>query len=117
THMRRAPKCFANADGSCTRPPLWQESGIQRALTTSVVEGSLYAVMLGAAESYFGALAVELGHGPSALALLATVPLFVAALSQLATGGLARRLGRKRVAIEGATGQALALGAIALVGF
>ena len=94
---------------------LSQELRIRRALTISVVEGSLHALMLGAAESYFGALAVELGHDPRALALLATVPLLMAAVSQLASSGLARRFGRKTIAVGGAVAQALSLAAIALV--
>ena len=47
-------------------------SVVDRALRISIVDGILFALMLGASESYFGACAVSLGHGDTALALLAT---------------------------------------------
>lgn len=76
--------------------------------------------MLGVAESYLGALAVELGHRDFALALLMTVPLVVGALTQLAAGPLTRWIGgRRRMIVVGATLQALSqvgLVAIALSG-
>ena len=53
------------------------------ALKVSMLEGCLHAVMVGVTESYLGAFAVELGHGPRALALLATLPLLAGAGSQL----------------------------------
>src|SRR5690606_13919228 len=71
--------------------------------------------MLGAAESYLGALAVELGHGPLNQAWLATVPLALASLSQLASGPLARLVGRKRVTVAAAFGQGLAMAGLALI--
>lgn len=86
-----------------------------RSLKLSILEGSLHAVMLGGAESYLGALAVELGHGPINQAALATIPLALAAFVQLGSGVLARRWGRKRVTIVGAAAQAVAMGALALI--
>jgi MFS family permease len=72
----------------------------------SVVEGSLHAIMVGVAESYLGAFAVELGHGAHAQGLLATVPLVLGALSQLFSPLLCSWLGsRKRAAVAGALGQ------------
>ncbi|MGE0785508.1 MAG: MFS transporter [Sandaracinaceae bacterium] len=72
---------------------------IHRSLTLSIAEGLLHAVMLGAAESYFGALAVELGHRDVSLSVLATVPLFAGALSQLLAPRLVRALGTERRAV------------------
>ncbi|MFH1809415.1 MAG: MFS transporter [Pseudomonadota bacterium] len=80
----------------------------RRALTLSVVDGMCYSVMVGVSESYLGALAVELGHRDTALALLVTVPILTGALAQLGTGVLVDWLGsRRRVAVVGALGQAL----------
>ena len=64
--------------------------------------------MLGASESYFGACAVSLGHGDTALALLATLPLFTGAIGQAFTGQFVLWLGsRKRLVALGALVQAL----------
>lgn len=68
----------------------------------------LHAVMVGVSESYLGALAVELGHGDAAIALLVTVPLLCGALAQLLSEAIARRVGRRRLVALGAAGQALA---------
>ncbi|MBO6940202.1 MAG: MFS transporter [Deltaproteobacteria bacterium] len=93
----------------------------RRALRWSIVDGVFHALMLGACESYLGALAVELGFRDVALSLLATVPILVGSLAQLGTPRLVRWLGgEKRVVVLGASLQALAhLGflAIALTGF
>jgi len=75
-----------------------------------VVDGVFHAVMLGLSESYLGALAVELGHGDTALALLVTVPLVAGASAQLLAGFVVPLLGsRKRTVVAGATLQALSL--------
>ncbi len=79
----------------------------RRTLRLSVIDGVLFALMVGCSESYLGALAVQLGHGDGALALLVTVPLLVGALSQLGAGWVATRLGsRKRLVVTGAAVQA-----------
>lgn len=79
-----------------------------RARSISVLDGVLHAVMLGASESYLGALAVELGHGPRAMSLLSSVPLLAGALAQLSSGLLVSWLGaRKRLVVLGAALQAL----------
>lgn len=87
----------------------------------SLVDGVFHALMLGACESYLGALAVELGFRDVALSLLATVPILVGALAQLITPRLVRSVGgEKRVVVAGACLHALAhLGflAIALTGW
>ncbi|MEY4549051.1 MAG: hypothetical protein RL685_5246 [Pseudomonadota bacterium] len=79
----------------------------------SVLEGSLHAVMVGVAESYLGAFAVELGHGSHAQGLLATVPLVLGALGQLFSPLLCTWLGsRKRAAVAGALGQTVSMAAL-----
>jgi MFS family permease len=86
------------------------------ALGFSVLEGSLYAVMVGVAESYLGAFAVELHYGPREQGLLATVPLVCGAVCQLFSPSLCARLGsRKRVALLGALGQTLSMAALLLI--
>lgn len=88
---------------------------VNRALGLSIVDGVLFALMVGASESYFGACAVALGHTDAALAMLATLPLVAGALAQAFTGPLVLFLGsRKRVVVAGALTQALShLGLIA----
>ena len=81
---------------------------VDRALRISLVDGALFALMLGASESYFGACAVALGHTDTSLALLATLPLFAGALAQAFTGPLVLLFGsRKRLVAAGAFVQAL----------
>jgi MFS family permease len=92
---------------------------VDRALQMSIVDGVLFALMLGVSESYFGACAVALGHGDTALALLATLPLFAGALAQAFTSPLVLCLGsRKRLVAAGALVQALShLGLLAIALF
>jgi MFS family permease len=82
----------------------------------SILDGVLFALMVGASESYFGACAVTLGHTDTALAMLATLPLFAGALAQAFTGPLVLWLGsRKRVVVAGTLVQAIShLGLIAM---
>jgi MFS family permease len=81
-----------------------------------MLEGTLHAVMVGVAESYLGAFAVELGHGAERLALLATLPLLAGAACQLLSPMLCAALGgRKRVVIAGALGQTASLGALCVI--
>lgn len=83
---------------------------VRRSLTLSIVDGALWAVMVGASESYLGALAVELGHQDTSLALLTTVPILLGALSQLGASWLADAVGgRRRLVVVGAVLQALTL--------
>jgi MFS family permease len=69
---------------------------IERSLRLSVIDGLLYAVMVGVCESYLGAFAVALGHDSSAIALLVTVPMLVGAVSQLYAPVLVGRLGSRQ---------------------
>lgn len=89
---------------------------VNRALGLSIVDGVLFALMVGASESYFGACAVALGHSDAALAMLATLPLVAGALAQAFTGPLVLLLGsRKRVVVAGALLQAIShIGLIAV---
>ncbi|HWO12200.1 MAG TPA: MFS transporter [Polyangiaceae bacterium] len=78
-----------------------------------MLEGALHAVMVGVAESYLGAFAVELGHGPRHLALLSTLPLLAGASIQLLAPMLCALLGgRKRLVVAGALGQTASLAAL-----
>jgi len=81
---------------------------IRRTLCASIVDGALYAVMIGVSESYLGAFAVSLGHDDLSLALLATVPLLVGALIQLLAGAVATLSGTwRRAVVVGAVLQGL----------
>jgi len=76
----------------------------------------LHATMVGVAESYLGALAVELGHRDGALALLATIPLLLGSSGQLLASPMLSWLGsRKRLVVLGASVQALTHLAFALI--
>jgi MFS family permease len=81
-----------------------------------MLEGALHAVMVGVAESYLGAFAVELGHGPQRLALLCTLPLLAGACCQLLSPKFCIWLGsRKRLALAGALGQAMSVGGMVVI--
>lgn len=86
------------------------------ALRFSMLEGALHALMVGVAESYLGAFAVELGHGPRQLALTSTLPLLAGTAVQLASPLLCTALGsRKRLAVLGALGQTASLAALLVI--
>jgi MFS family permease len=88
----------------------------RHALGMSILEGSLHAVMVGVAESYLGAFAVELGHSPRAQGLLATVPLVLGAFCQLFSPLFCGWLGsRKRVAVAGALGQTASMAGLIVI--
>jgi MFS family permease len=85
----------------------------QTALGISMLEGALHALMVGVAESYLGAFAVELGHGSRELAMLSTLPLLAGASVQLLAPFACAVLGsRKRLAVAGALGQTASLAAL-----
>ncbi len=85
-----------------------------------MIDGLLYAVMVGVMESYLGALAVELGHRDAALAIFATVPLVCGALAQLFSAPVVAYFGGpRRFVVAGAAVQAathVAFGVIAATG-
>jgi MFS family permease len=91
-------------------PPLERERRADRALRISQVDGCLHALMLGVSESYFGAMAVELGHRDTALGFLLTVPMLFGSVAQLLAGPLTALLGaRKRLVVAGAGLQTLTM--------
>lgn len=109
------------ADGDRPSAPLvgLPPGEVRRSLQYSVADGLLHAVMVGASESYLGALAVELGHSDRSLALLATLPLLSGAVTQLFAERLSALAGsRKRFVVVGAMLQGfahIAFAAIALL--
>jgi MFS family permease len=81
-----------------------------------MLEGGFQAAMVGVAESYLGAFAVELGHSGTALAAVASLPLLAAAGAQLAGPRASRWLGgRKHWVVACAALQALSLGGFAWI--
>jgi MFS family permease len=91
-------------------PPVERERRVDRALRISNWDGCLYALMLGVSESYFGAMAVELGHRDTALGFLLTVPMLLGSVAQLLAGPLTALLGaRKRLVVVGASLQTLTM--------
>jgi MFS family permease len=83
---------------------------VERALRISNADGCVYSLMVGVSESYFGAMAVELGHRDTALALLLTVPVLIGSALQLLAGPLTALLGaRKRLVVIFAALQALSM--------
>lgn len=89
--------------------PPERERAVGRALKLSVVDAMLHAIMVGAGESFLGALAVELGHADTSLAILITVPMLAGAGAQLGASSLTRILGsRKRLVVVAVVVQALA---------
>lgn len=89
---------------------------VRRSLKLSLVDGLLHAIMVGASESYLGALAVELGHTDQSLALLATLPLLAGAFTQLFSERMTSFFGsRRRFVVAGATLQAASQVAFATI--
>lgn len=85
-------------------------------LRWSLLDALLHAVMVGTAESWFGALAVELGHADVALALLVGLPPLIGALSQPLAGALSAHLGsRRRLVLAAATLQVVSLAGFVIV--
>jgi MFS family permease len=85
----------------------------QRAL---LIEGAAFGVMVGAAESFLGAYAVEIGIDDVQMAVLLTVPLLVAALAQLLWLWSGWGWQRQRpIVVAGAAVQAFAYVVLAMV--
>jgi MFS family permease len=86
---------------------LTSDARAERALRISTVDGCVNALMIGVSESYFAAMAVELGHRDAALALVLTLPMLLGSAAQLLAGPLTAILGaRKRLVVAGAALQA-----------
>lgn len=81
----------------------------EEALRHSVRDGSAYAVMTGAGESYLSAFAIHLRCSEPQIATLVSIPPLLGALAQLFSTWLQRRwrIGRGRIVVTGAMGQAL----------
>jgi MFS family permease len=82
---------------------------LRRDLRLMVAEGTFFSVMVGAGEAYVPAFALAAGHGDAAAGLVATLPIFLGSLLQLATPwGVARLRSHRRWVVLAATWQALA---------
>ncbi len=68
----------------------------RRTLSLSIVEGCAWAVMWGFGETFVGPFAVFLKANDFTMSLLATLPLLLGALAQIAGGYLVEYLGRRR---------------------
>ncbi|MCB1922631.1 MAG: MFS transporter [Gammaproteobacteria bacterium] len=81
----------------------------ERALQHSIRDGAAYAVMTGAGESYLSAYAIHLRFAEPQMAMLASIPPLVGAFAQVFSTWLHRRfrVGRARIVVFGALGQAL----------
>ncbi|MFO0980492.1 MAG: MFS transporter [Planctomycetota bacterium] len=87
-----APPLPAKRLPSTADPPVPTTAhGTPRDLRLSVLDGASHATMVGFGESFTRAFAVHLGGSNFFLALLASVPLALGALSQLFTAALVRR--------------------------
>ncbi|MCG6965943.1 MAG: MFS transporter [Chromatiaceae bacterium] len=79
------------------------------ALSRSIKDGSAYSVMTGAGESYLSAYAIHLRFTEPQMAMLASIPPLLGAVAQLFSTWLHRRwrIGRGRLVVAGAVGQAM----------
>jgi MFS family permease len=73
----------------------WRRS-LRRDLVISTVDAVAYCVMVGCGEMYLGAFVLALGLGPLVAGLVASVPLLVGAVVQLAAPLAVRHVGGKR---------------------
>lgn len=90
--------------------PALAPSLVGRALRLSVIEGVLWALMVGVGEVYFLADGVRLGASPAELGLLAGLPLALGATGPLLALRLLRIMERRKPVVVGAAaGQALSL--------
>lgn len=77
-------------------------SVLRRDLYASIWDAGAYSVMVGVAESYFGAFALALGLGSSGAALMVTLPVLLGSLLQLVTPWGVRQVGSLKRWIVGA---------------
>lgn len=79
------------------RGPLrWWRSGLRRDLVIGILDAIGYSVMVGCGELYLAAFALAVGLGAFVTGLVASVPLLVGALVQLAAPLAVRRVGGRR---------------------
>jgi len=69
---------------------------LHRDLVVSTIDAAAYSVMVGCGETYFPAFSLALGLGPIVTGMVATVPLLVGAIVQLASPLVIRRVGGHR---------------------
>lgn len=69
---------------------------VRKSLKLSVLDGSAYAAVLGLTQNYITPLALELKATTAQIGLLASVPSFTMALSQLAAPDLSERAGSRK---------------------
>ncbi len=78
-------------------------SGLRRDLWVSTADAAAFSVMVGCGETYIPAFALELGMGPVAAGMTATVPVLAGACLQLVTPWGVRLLGTNRGWVIGCT--------------
>jgi MFS family permease len=69
---------------------------LRRDLWVTTADAAAFSVMVGCGETYLPAFTLALGFGPVAAGLMASVPILVAAIVQLAAPAAAARLGSDR---------------------
>ncbi len=74
----------------------WCRSGLRRDLAIGTIDAVAYSVMVGCGEMYVAPFVLALGLGPLVAGLVASVPLLVGALVQLAAPLAVPRVGGKR---------------------
>ncbi len=89
---------------------------LRRSLRYGVIDGALYSIMVGIGEPYIPLFVLAAGLGQVASGLVATVPVLLGAVLQLATPWGVRRVGRlRRWVVLLSTAQALALMPLAVM--
>jgi MFS family permease len=88
---------------SAIRPIAPPRSGLRRDLWVSTADAAAFSVMVGCGETYIPAFALELGMGPVAAGMTATVPVLAGACLQLVTPWGVRLVGTNRGWVIGCT--------------
>ncbi len=76
--------------------PFPPRSSLRRDLLVSTIDAMAFSVMVGCGETYFSAFALALGLGPVAAGMVASVPILVGALLQLAAPLAVAKIGSNR---------------------
>jgi MFS family permease len=76
--------------------PFPPRSSLRRDLLVSTIDAMAFSVMVGCGETYFSAFALALGLGPVAAGMVASVPILMGALLQLAAPLAVARIGSNR---------------------
>jgi len=88
-HSADAPKSSAPSAAA-------RRQDLRRNLSSSLVDGTAFSLMVGCGETYFSAFALALGLSQVSSGLVATLPLLVGSLLQLASPHLLKRVGSYR---------------------